>query len=622
MMRIVRSTLLFCVIAIASRANAQTTDEQLAAQYFQQGDYDRAILYYDKLYKKQPTPYYYEQLFKSHFELKHFEEAEKLAKDQLHRQDGDPRFLVDLGMVYKGMANDDKAKSQFEKAIKNMKADQNIIRQLANAFTKYNETDYALLTYERGQKILKDPGVNFHYEIANLHAQKGDLPAMISNYMDLLQENPAYLQAVQNGLARYIDFTVNDARTETLRTELLRHIQRDQQNTIFQEMLIWMYLQQKDLDGAFIQSKAMDKRFGEGGQRLMELAAIAVTNKEWNTATKCYQYVMDLGTKNTNYAKARMGMVYALKERITEQVDPPKDQLDELKHQYHLAMDELGRTPATIELPAGLAHLEAYYMNDRAGAIALLEDAINTGGIDPSTQARLKLEEGDVHVLNGEIWDASLLYSQVDLDFKGDVLGHEARLRNAKVSFYAGDFLWAKGQLDVLKASTSKLIANDAMELSLLITDNLGEDSVSPPLGMFARAQLLSFQHRYTESLVVLDSLTAQFPMNSLGDDVLYERYRVAYARHQYDTAATFLVKVLEQYPNDILVDNALLDLGKLYEEKLNDKVKAKEYFQKLLFEQGGSIFVPEARDHFRNLRGDHDVLDTPEQKFLNGSPQ
>ena len=118
---------------------------------------------------------------------------------------------------------------------------------------------------------------------------------------------------------------------------------------------------------------------------------------------------------------------------------------------------------------------------------------------------------------------------------------------------------------------------------------------------------------------MTLDSLNIDFPLNSLGDDILYERYRVAYARHQYDTASTFLQKVLELYPTDILVDNALLDLGKLYEDKLDDKEKAKGYFEKLLFEQSGSIFVPEARERFRRLRGDHDDLDTPEQKFLNG---
>jgi tetratricopeptide (TPR) repeat protein len=542
-----------------------------------------------------------------------------MAKDQGRRQNNDPRYLVDLGVVLKLQGLKDKAEQQFDKAMKNMREDQNGVRSLANAFQKNDELDRALAVYQRGQKALRTDDFAFHYEIAQLHAAKGDIPAMISAYMDLIGSNPSYLQSVQNGLARYIDFTKQDERTAMLRTELLRHAQKDPDNTIFQEMLIWQYLQQKDLTGAFVQSKAMDKRFNEGGRRLMELAEIAVTNKEWSAATKCYQYVLDQGKQGGYYAKARMGVVQAMDARITEQAEPPKAELDELFAQYTTALSELGRGPGTAELIRGMAHLKGYYMNDRTGAIQLLDEAINSGSMDPRTQAQMKLDLGDIHVLDADIWEASLLYSQVDLDYKQDILGHEARLRNAKVSFYSGDFLWAKAQLDVLKASTSKLIANDAMELSLLITDNIGTDTLNSPLVLFANAQLLTNQHRYDEALLTMDSVNLQFPLNSLGDDILYERYRIAYARHQYDTAATFLQKVLEQFPSDILVDNALLDLGRLYEDKLNDKEKAKGYYEKLLFEQSGSIFVPEARDRFRRLRGDHENLNTPEEKFLNG---
>ncbi|MBS1548207.1 MAG: tetratricopeptide repeat protein, partial [Bacteroidetes bacterium] len=283
--------------------------------------------------------------------------------------------------------------------------------------------------------------------------------------------------------------------------------------------------------------------------------------------------------------------------------------------------DELGRTPANVKLISGLAQLEAYYLDNTADAEALLQNAIAMPGLDPRQQANLKLDLGDIEVLKGEVWDASLLYSQVDLDFKQDPLGNEARLRNAKVSFYTGDFLWAKAQLDVLKASTSKLIANDAMELSLLITDNLGTDTVSVPLNLFARSQLLTVQHKYDSALTVLDTLYARFPMSKLGDDILYARYRIAFARHQYTEAAGFLQKVVELYPNDILVDNAMYDLGKLYEDQLGDKEQAKKWYEKLLFEQSGSIFTADARERYRRLRGDHDKLDTPEQKFLNGTP-
>lgn len=619
-----RALLFLLLLGIAApRLLAQpSADEQLAAQYIQQGDYEKAALYYDKLYRKQATVYYYEQLSKSYMALKRYDDAEKLAKDQLRRSGGEPRFMVDLGVIYRAQGDEDRGRQQFEKALKNMKADPSGIRNLANAFTKVNEFDHALAAYERGQKLLKDNAYNFYYEIANLYAAKNDLTGMIGNYMDLLAVNPSYLQSVQNGLARYLDFSAKDARSDVLRTELLRRIQKDPQNTLFQEMLIWTYLQQKDLGSAFVQSKAMDKRFNEGGQRLMDLGDIAVTNKDWATATKCYGYVVALGPDVPNYLQARLGLVKAMDARVLAQAEPPRPELEELQRTYETALTELGRMPSNARLMSGLAHLKAYYLNDVPAAVVLLEEAIAMPGLDPQKQAQLKLELGDIHVLEGDIWEASLLYSQVDLDFKQEILGHEARLRNAKVSFYAGDFLWSKAQLDVLKASTSKLIANDAMELSLLITDNLGPDSNTVPLSFFSRAQLLSFQHRFDESLRTLDSLDTEFPQHSLGDDILYERYRIAYARHQYPEAAAYLEKVLELYPNDILVDNAMFDLGKLYENELNDKEKAKGWYEKLLFEQSGSIFVPDARDRFRRLRGDHDNLDTPEQKFLNGGPQ
>lgn len=618
------STLRGLVIALALLAGTALraqpgTDQQLADQYLRQGDYAKAAMYYQRLYDQQPNALFYEQLLKAYLGLKQYDDAEKIAKDQLRRNNNDPRFLVDMGMVRKMAGDSTKARQQFDKVLKHLTPDQGAIRNIANAFTKINEPALALQAYERGRKLLKEGSPAFFYETAELRATLGDVPGMVSDYMDLLQANPGYLQAVQNGLGRLIDFTIQDPRSDVLRTELLRRIQKQPDITLFQEMLIWLYIQQKDLGSAFVQSKAMDKRFKEGGQRLMALGDIAVTNKDWATARKCYEYVAAYGGDSPWYAAAKIGAVNTLDAQVHDQADPPKEQLLALQQQYGSTLDELGRTPANVKLISGLADLKAYYLNDASGAAAILQEAITMPGLSPQEQARLKLQLGDIDVLQGDIWDASLLYSQVDLDFKEDILGHEARLRNAKVSFYAGDFLWAKAQLDVLKASTSKLIANDAMELSLLIADNLGTDTVSVPLSLFAKAQLFTFQHRYDSALAVLDTLVAHYPMSSLGDDVLFARFQIAKARHQYTQAAAFLEKIVEQYPNDILVDNAMYTLGKLYEEDLHDPEQAKKWYGRLLFEQSGSIFVADARERFRRLRGDHDKLDTPEQKFLNG---
>ncbi|MCB0792917.1 MAG: tetratricopeptide repeat protein [Flavobacteriales bacterium] len=595
------------VLLVGTGLRAQpNTDEQLAAQYYRNGDYEKAVMYYERLYDKQPGPYYYEQLFKGLIALKEFGRAEKLVKDVMRRSN-DPRYPIDLGALYHQMGEDDKSEQQYDKVIRSIGNDANKVRQVAAAFRRNNELDRALEAYERGKRQIHD-GYSFDYEIANLYADKGEIPAMIASFMDLLEVNEGYVLSVQNGLARYLDFTTPNNVTDALRTELLRRIQRGPDKSIFTEMLIWLYIQQKDLNGAFVQAKALDKRFGEGGTRLMELASIALSNKDYDMAAKCFGYVVALGHDDTMYAKARIGQVKANYARLTSQAEPAQEEVVTLRDTYAEVLNELGRTSSTWSLMEDMAHLQAYYLNDLPAATDLLQTAIDLPGLGSETQAELKLELGDVYLFSGDVWDASLLYSQVDLDFKYDPLGHEARLRNAKVSFYTGDFLWCKAQLDVLKASTSKLIANDAMELSLLISDNIGLDSNSVPLQHFAQAELLIFQHRYDTALVVLDSLDKEFPMGSLGDDILYQRYRIAKARHQFTEAADHLQRIVELYPLDILVDNALYDLGRLYEEDIGDPVKAQETYQKLLFDHPGSIFVPEARARFRHLRGDGDA--------------
>lgn len=597
--------LLIGALLLATPALAQDPmDEQLAAQYFQQGEYEKAILYYERLYRKQGNPYHYDQLFKCHMALQDFTQAEKLVKEQMKRRGDDPRYLVDLGTVYNASGETEKARQQFDKALKGLKPDQGSVRNLANAFARAQEHDLALATYDRGQKLLKDNSL-FLYEMAGLHAAKGDVQAMVRSYLDLLSTNESYIQSVQNALSRVMDFGRKDGRTDLLRTELLRKVQREPDKVIFQEMLIWMYIQQKDLQAAFVQSRAMDKRFDEGGLRMMELAEIALGNEDHAMAAKCYDYVISLGRNDASYLKARIGLVKSLFVQVTSQPEPSQEELVDLERRFSTTLSELGRSRSTLDLVRDHALLKAYHLNDASGAITLLDDALRMPGLDPLQAAQLKLDLGDMHLLQGDIWEASLYYSQVDLDFKYDLMGHEARLRNARVSFYAGDFLWAQAQLDVLKTSTSKLIANDAMELSLRITDNIGLDTNMVPLSMYARAELLVLQNRHEEAIAVLDSLDSEHPMHSLGDDILLMRARIAKSRHRYPEAVQHLERIVELYPLDILVDNAMIELGRLHEGPLKDMERAMHWYERIMFEQTGSIFVPEARERFRRLRGD-----------------
>src|SRR5690606_25809785 len=158
------------------------------------------------------------------------------------------------------------------------------------------------------------------------------------------------------------------------------------------------------------------------------------------------------------------------------------------------------------------------------------------------------LQLGDYFVLQGKVWDASLTYSQVDKAFKEDMLGEEARFRNAKLAYYRGDFEWAQGQLSVLKASTSELIANDALYLSVLITENIPPDSNLVPLQKFAYADLLLFQNKDKEAEKLLDSVSQAYPKHPLNDDILLLRAKMAVKHRAYNDALTYLKEIYEKY--------------------------------------------------------------------------
>ena len=226
--------------------------------------------------------------------------------------------------------------------------------------------------------------------------------------------------------------------------------------------------------------------------------------------------------------------------------------------------------------------------------------------LNKSDLAECKLEYADIMLLSGKVWTAILYYSQVEKSFKENPLGHEAKLRRAKIAYFQGDFEWAQAQLDVLKASTSKLIANDAMHLSLLITDNLGLDTSEIPLQIFARADLLFFQNRFSESIITLDSILNIYKGHSLTDEILFKKSEIHLKNNETEKAVAMLEKIETEFFYDILADDAIFALAEIYQKKLKDTEKAKSLYEKILLEFKGSIYSSEARKRFRKLRGDN----------------
>jgi tetratricopeptide (TPR) repeat protein len=333
----------------------------------------------------------------------------------------------------------------------------------------------------------------------------------------------------------------------------------------------------------------------------------AFNDRDYDAAITSYDYIVTvLGFASPFYLDAKRESLRSRRLKLVEGYAYTEPELRTVERAYEDFLNETGRNKATASITAELADLEAFYLNDLDKAIALLTEMIAYPGIEATVQAEGKLSLGDFYLMKDEIWESTLLYSQVDKDFAEAQLGHEARFRNAKLSYYNGDFDWAQSQFDVLKSSTSKLIANDALDLSVFIMDNLGLDTTDTALRLYAAADLLTFQNRFGDAFGKLDSLLLAFPAHSLEDDVLYARARVFSKQRKYDQAIALYQQIVEKYPEEIRADNALFEMAELYELHLADTAKAMELYEKIFLDYSGSTFSIEARKRFRRLRGDN----------------
>ncbi len=593
--------LVFVLILGLSALFASAQDARLAQQYYQNGEFEKAAVMYEKLYDKTKSDYYFERYVESLLGQGAYDECISVIKKQLRKQPENVSLYVSYGKIYDRMEQPDKAAEQYKTAIDNLPRDQYAVTQLASSFMRLQKYDEAVATYEKGAKILKDDYV-FALNLGELYRRKGDIPKMIDNYLNSLVMNPERSNQIKTYFQRYLS---EDDFLE-LQAKLYERIQDDDQSIPYVEMLTWVFIQRKDYKSAFRQVKALDRRLGENGGRIYHLAQIAANDEDYDTAVEAFDYIVEQkGLASTYYIDAKRDGLLVRRDRLVEGSNYTVEQLKDLETQYESFLGEFGKTTATASIILELAEFEAFYLNDLDKAITLLSEMIEYRGIDRVLLAHAKISLADFYLMKGDRWESTLLYSQVDKEFKEGILGHEARFRNAKLSYYFGDFAWAQSQFDVLKASTSKLIANDALDLSVFIMDNMGLDSTTTALEMYAQADLMVFQNKFEEAFSQLADLLTQFPEHSLDDDVLYLKAQVFKKQHEWEKAASILQNVFDNYKEDIRADNALFELAELYESHLNDIEKAKTLYETLFIDFSSSTYAVEARKRYRKLRGD-----------------
>ena len=588
---------IFCLLGF--KAAAQVDEAQLAAQYTASGELLKALDIYQKLFRSDDETYY-PNYIKCLLSLKKFDDAESATKKMIRKHPDNSLYTISLGTVYTQSGAVDKANELYDDLIKKLPADQTAITVIAGQFYQNSNIDYAIKALEQGRVILKNDNL-FSFELITLYRYKGDKVALTNEYLNFLPTNPAYIAQAQNTLSTLYE---GGADYDMLKAALLKKIQKDPQQTIYINLLIWQYLQQKDFDQALNQELALNRRGSSDDNSIMELCNTLVANQAYDAAIRGYAYLIGKGKDNPLYLPAKVEMISAEDQKITSSKYTQDDLLG-LEKDYYDLLTEFGRSEYTAYAMQKLANLQAFKLHKFADAQKLLEDEANIPGLAPRLLALCKLDLGDVYLINGNQWDATLLYSQVEKDFPNNDVGEDAKFRNAKLAYYTGDFTWAKGQLDVLKAATSQLIANDALNLSLLISDNMAADSTGEALKIYARADLLIFAEEPDKAVKTLDSIDVKYPGNALSDDILMAKARILIQQKDYNGAIPLLKKIYDNHPSNLWADDAVFMLGDIYENHLNDKAEAQTWYQKIITEYPGSLWINDARKRFRLIRGD-----------------
>jgi tetratricopeptide (TPR) repeat protein len=607
-------TLLFLFFFLVNSVFGQTeTDIQLAQYYYTNGEFEKATTYYEKIYANDPSKVVFTRYYECLIEIKDTKTAEKILKKQVNLNRGDLDLRVTFAQFYEEINEETKSRKIYEELLDEVNSNPGLTIQMYQAFVARGKFDLAKTCLDKGRKLA--PSYPFNFQYADYYSLVGNKPEMMREYVEYLELQPSMKESIQLAINSRVDLSKSDSPDFIALKELLIvKTQKPNSPLIYSDMLIWLFVQNQNFNGAFIQAQALDKRVQGDGSRVFELGLVCVENKVYDVARKCFDYVIALGSSQPLYFEAQKSLLNTRFIEITTNRAYSSQEITATIQDYKQALERLGKTRFTFQIMLELAHINAFYGNQIDEAITLLKFVLQLPGLTDMQKAQAKMQLADVNVLGGDIWEASLLYMQIDADFKFEQIGNEAKFKNARVFYFDGEFDFAQGQLNVLKESTSKMIANDALQLSIMITDNYGLDSNYQAMLWFATGERLIEQHKYDSAFVLFDSIQINFPMHALADEILFRKGKAMEQQGKWVEALTYYSDVLKFHADDILGDDALYRMADIEENQLMDKEKALEYYKRLVIDFKGSLFSTEARNRIRFLRGDANIeLDSEE---------
>ena len=223
-MKALNVRVVYLIIAAFFCLNAMAQNDALARQYFENGDFEKALGLYEKLYQRNPDRSdFLQNLIISYQQLEKYDQVEELLMPFIEKQFYPPNLLIELGYNYDLKGEKQIATEYYSKALALVEDNPGYAFVIGDNFKKKSLLQYALRTYEKS--IVLNPNTNIKLEIARIYGELGDIEKMFINYLELIQGNSGYKRTILNRIGQFLEDNPLNENNLKLKKVLLKKIQ-------------------------------------------------------------------------------------------------------------------------------------------------------------------------------------------------------------------------------------------------------------------------------------------------------------------------------------------------------------------------------------------------------------
>ena len=499
----------------------------IANQMLQRQEFERAFEMFNKLHQQNPENFLFlEKATESLINLKRYESAIELTKKARNSRYYPAKAGIRLGEIYHVSGDTSKAFDIWDQVMKNNPGNMEVYLSLARTMSDRRAFESAINTYKAAGELFSDATV-LSSELANTYMKAGKYEESIREYLQLIKQNPDRINSVQSTLLRFNDDYLYDIAILEI-GDFLDELPADHPSyRELHQLELWLLLERELYERALSTAKNFEETQPYTTYSLYSLGARLLSDRQFHLAVKAYRYYVDNDIEAAKYQSLEeISNIYIEWANYLSDFNLSnvlqRDSLYKKAHKTLLALEQKAPNYRNIDrVFITQAELALDHLHDSNNARKYLRKLEQQA--DSSNLAQRNYIQGRIYLYDNNYSRARIAFTKSNKETRLGNLAEKTRYYLALSDFYAGDYEFAKIQLNALERQTTSYFANDAVQLRVWIQDGLQADSSGAVLDPFARAVEYFSQGLNDSALKALEPVLNESSFNALTDEALLE---------------------------------------------------------------------------------------------------